>query len=201
MSRLPLQHHILNLSVLIAVHMFITPDQVSRQRALHHPGLLCVCAHIVQLFPLHHILRNRLPVKKDNRDILFPGEIDNLRRIRPVYQVDTEDIAARVNQFLYLIILRPFCPRRIPHSQRRLKTAVLKLYELILKAADQFIEKRVTLIIISHSDMKLHRPLLLPPPAGACHTGAECRSGRQYPYPPSSHRPSPPFRGFYWLIV
>src|SRR5699024_9485227 len=114
MSRLPLKHDILYLTILIAVNLTVSQDHVRRDLPLHHTGFLGVSAHIIHLVPLLQILSHRLSVEKDDRDVTFPGKIDDLRRISPVYQVHTEDIASRIDQFSHLIILRPLRARRIP---------------------------------------------------------------------------------------
>ena len=107
MPRFPLKHHILYLSVLIAVDPAVLLNHVSRDLSLHHTGLLSVRAHVIHLVPLLQILRHRLSVEEDDRHITFSGKIDDLRRISPVHQIYTQDITSGIDQFSHLIILCP----------------------------------------------------------------------------------------------
>ena len=115
MAGLSLQHYILDLPVVISVDPAVRKNHLSRHFALHHAGLLCLRADIIHPFPLQQILRHRLPVKKDNRDVLFPGKVYDLRRIRPVYEINAEYIAPRINQLLHLIVLRSLRACCVPH--------------------------------------------------------------------------------------
>ena len=107
MAGFSFQHYILDPAVLVAVYAAVCLYYVYCQFPLHDSGLLCLCAHIIKTVPLHQILSNGFPVKKYDRHIIIPGKVNDLRWVRPIHQVYTEDITARVNQFLHLVILGP----------------------------------------------------------------------------------------------
>ena len=157
MPRLSFQHYILNLPVPVAVHPAIRMYQLRRQFTLHHPRLLRIRPHIIKLFPLHHILCNRFPVKKYDRHIIFPCQINDLRGVGPIHQIDAQYIAPLIYQRLHLIVLGALGAYRIPDRHRCLHSISRKSIQLFFETVNQFPDKHVAAIVTCHSHIDLIR--------------------------------------------
>ena len=105
MSGLSFQKYVLNLPILILISFRMIFNIIRHNFSLHDPGLLCVTSYIIQFLPLHQILPDRFPVKKENRDIFLFCHPDNAGWCRSVNQIHTQYITAGVNHLLNDLIL------------------------------------------------------------------------------------------------
>ena len=119
MVRLPLKEDIRNNPVPVPVKGGrILPVGVYEDLPLQNRGLPCVRSHIVQFLPAVHVLRDRLPVEKDNGNIRLHSLIDHAGRGGTVHHIDAEHVAAKIDHTLRLAVLRELISLRVPDIQR-----------------------------------------------------------------------------------
>ena len=138
MSRFPFQNYILNFSVLIVIYLTVLPYHFNSQLSLQHTGLLCICANVIKPVPLPHIFRNRFSVKKYNRHIMFFCNIYNFRRICPIYQIHTKDVASCIYQLFHLVILRALRSGSIFNCHSRLNSILVEMIKFFFKTDKKF---------------------------------------------------------------
>ena len=152
MARFSFQKHILDLSVLVFIDFRMAVDVFCCDLTLHDPGLFCITAHIIQLFPLHQVFSYRFPVKEDHRNVFIPCHSDDPGRSCPVHKIDTEHITAGINHLFHLfvlfllIVVSAFCRYDNPSF------FVFHGFQLRLQFIRQSIDKRIILSVGYHSD-------------------------------------------------
>ena len=146
------QKHVLNLSVLVFIYFRMAVDVFCCDLPLHNPGLFCIAAHIIQLFPLHQIFPHRFPVKEDHRNIFVSCHPDDPGRSCPIHKIDAEHITACIDHLFYLfilfllIVISTFCRYDNP------SLLVFHGFQLYLQLIGQSIDKGVILTVGYHSD-------------------------------------------------
>ena len=120
MVRLPLKEDIRNNPVPVPVKGGrILPVGVYEDLPLQNRGLLCVRSHIVQFLPAVHVLRDRLPVEKDNGNIRLHSLIDHAGRGGTVHHIDAEHVAAKIDHTLRLAVLRELKAGKWPENAKK----------------------------------------------------------------------------------
>ena len=104
-SRLALEHDVLDLAVAVLVGLGIGLPVIDDDLALHGTGLLGLGADVVDLVPLAHILGQRLAVEEDDRGLAGHGLVDDGRGGRAVDGVDGDDLHLLGEERVHLIVL------------------------------------------------------------------------------------------------
>ena len=114
MSRLSLQKNILYFPIAVAVNGRIGSNRSRRKLPLHDPGFSGIAANVIQIFRLHQILANRLPIEENNRNLLRLRHADDIGRHRSIHQIDTEDITAGIQKLFHAVIFCSLHPCTVP---------------------------------------------------------------------------------------
>ena len=146
------QKHVLNLSVLVFIYFRMTVDVFCCDLPLHNPGLFCIAAHIIQLFPLHQVFPYRFPVKEDHRNIFVSCHPDDPGRSCPIHKIDTEHITACIDHLFYLFILFLLIVISTLCRYDNPSLLVFHGFQLYLQLIGQSIDKGVILTVGYHSD-------------------------------------------------
>ena len=68
---------------------------------------------------------------------MLPGQVNDFRRVGTVCQIYAEYVAARINQFLYLVILCALQACCILRGNRHFKMFIFQLIKLLFQAVIQ----------------------------------------------------------------
>ncbi len=119
MALLAFQHRVLDFSVAVPVHAGRVPAvRLGDNLPLDPSGKDGVGADVIGPAPDMQVFFDRLPVKKHDRDAGLFGFVDNIRRGRPVHQIDADGGIIPCEEPLDLVVLQRLVGLPVREIQR-----------------------------------------------------------------------------------
>ena len=194
MAGLPLQHHILDHAVTVAVDGGrVLPPGVQDNLTLEGPRRGRRRAHIVRPVPAGQVLLHRLPVEKDHRHVRRLGLVHDDGGGGAVHQVHAQHVIALLQKAVHLLVLGGLAGPGVRQVQVDLDAPALFLRPgQLLQLLDHGGDKGVLLLVEGHADAHGGR-LLLPAAAGQKKRrkqtpGEDPPDGLVHPVPPLPYR-------------
>ena len=178
MSRLALQHHILDHAVAVPIQRLLMASPcVQHQLALQYTGVACGKSHIIGVLPAAQILLHRFAVEENHRYARRLRLVDDDSRRRAVHDVDADHVVSPLQKAIHLLVLGGLALLAVGDIQVDLDVPrLLLLQRHPLQFPGHRVDKGVLLLVQRHPDPEGGAAL------PACAAGGQRQQQRQRSY-------------------